>query len=76
MLFYLDEINREIKNSPEEFVERCEKSFKDKIEALCDRITSEKGRMLVMLAGPSSSGKTTTAKLLAEGIRKREEVLW
>ncbi len=71
MLFYLDEINREMKNSPEEFIERCEKSFKDKIEALCDRITSEKGRMLVMLAGPSSSGKTTTAKLLAEGIRKK-----
>lgn len=70
MLFYLDEINRGMEFSPEEFIGSCEKSFREKIKALCDRVVSEKGRVLVMLAGPSSSGKTTTANLLAEGIRK------
>ena len=70
MLFYLDEINRRMELSPDEFIERCEKNFKDKIDSLCEKIVSEEGRILVMLAGPSSSGKTTTASLLAEGIRK------
>ena len=70
MLFYLDEINRGMELSPEAFIERCENAFKDKISSLCEKIASEKGRVLVMLAGPSSSGKTTTAGLLADGIRK------
>lgn len=70
MLFYLDEINRGMEFSPEEFIGSCEKSFRERINALCDRVVSESGRVLVMLAGPSSSGKTTTANLLADGIRK------
>ena len=70
MLFYLDEINREMEISAEAFIERCEKSYKDKIDSLCRMITAEEGRSLVMLAGPSSSGKTTTANFLADGIRK------
>lgn len=70
MLFYLDEINRGMEFSPEGFIEGCEKSFRERINALCDRVVSESGRVLVMLAGPSSSGKTTTANLLADGIRK------
>lgn len=70
MLFYLDEINRGMELDSERFVERCEKSFKETINALCDKIVDRDGRVLVMLAGPSSSGKTTTANLLAEGVRK------
>lgn len=70
MLFYLDEINRGMEFSPEEFIGSCEKSFRERMNALCDRVVSESGRVLVMLAGPSSSGKTTTANLLADGIRK------
>ncbi len=70
MLFYLDEINRKMELDPERFIERCEKSFKETINALCDKIVDRDGRVLIMLAGPSSSGKTTTANLIAEGIRK------
>lgn len=70
MVFYLDEINRGMENCSEEFIERCEKSYRDKISSLCEMISAKEGRVLVMLAGPSSSGKTTTANLLAEGIRK------
>ncbi|MBR5826039.1 MAG: nucleoside kinase [Clostridia bacterium] len=70
MLFYLDEINCRMENTPEEFIDSCEKSFRERINALCDSVLSESGRVLVMLAGPSSSGKTTTANLLADGIRK------
>lgn len=70
MLFYLDEINREMSSSAEAYIASCEEEFRNKINALCDGISARKGRVLVMLAGPSSSGKTTTAKLLADGIRK------
>ncbi len=69
-VFSLEEINRRMKASPEAFIEECEKSYKEKITSLCSKICGEEGRILVMLAGPSSSGKTTTAKLLAKGIEK------
>lgn len=70
MLFYLDEINRGMECCADEFINRCENSFRERINSLCDNILSKSGRVLVMLAGPSSSGKTTTANLLADGIRK------
>lgn len=70
MLFYLDEINREMELESESYIEKCEKSYKEKINSLCRIISEKDGRLLVMLAGPSSSGKTTTANLLADAIRK------
>ena len=60
----IEEINEKVKNTPEEYIEECEKSYKDRLKAVRDKIIDSSGRKLVMLAGPSSSGKTTTAKLL------------
>lgn len=57
-------INRRAKSEPEVFVKDCEERYADAIRKTAEKICENKGRTLVMVAGPSSSGKTTTAKLL------------
>lgn len=65
------EINRELKNDAEAFVHSCTKEYTDKIDGAVENILSDKIVDIVMLAGPSSAGKTTTALKIAEGITKR-----
>ncbi len=57
----LEVINRSIKDNPEKFIEECENSYKEQVETVAKQVAEKKGRELIMLAGPSSSGKTTTA---------------
>lgn len=67
----LGEINREARNDPASFVENSEKAFHKNIMDIALRIKNEKERCkLVMLAGPSSSGKTTSAHLLSDALKK------
>ena len=64
----LNTINSQIKDNKDEFIRQCESGYKSQLRAVCEKICSLDGRVLVMLAGPSSSGKTTTAKILSEYI--------
>lgn len=64
------EINKAAEASAEDFVFFCEDEYKKRIDSAVERIQAEKGRGLVMLAGPSSSGKTTTAKIICEKLRQ------
>ncbi len=57
----LDVINRNIEDNPERFIEECEKNYIEQVNAVAGEVAEKKGRELIMLAGPSSSGKTTTA---------------
>ncbi len=57
-------INKRIQENAGEFIAECEKAYRDKISLIATEISEKPGRELVMLAGPSSSGKTTTAKIL------------
>lgn len=66
--FTIEEINERIINNPDEFISQCEESYHKNLRAVSEKITDSKGRKLVMLAGPSSSGKTTTALLLKKYI--------
>ncbi len=59
-------INAEIQKAPEAFIAECEKAYRLQLDSIINDILTQEGRVLVMLAGPSSSGKTTTAKLLKE----------
>src|SRR5699024_874736 len=62
---------------PAEFAELCERQYDARIERAVETIL-DSGRGLVLLTGPSSSGKTTSAKRLAEAVRKssrRSEVV-
>lgn len=52
------------------FVETCERQYHDRIEQTADAALRAQ-RKLVMLTGPSGTGKTTSANKLAEAIAKR-----
>ena len=61
----ISEINGRMSVSAEEFIKECERAYDERLDEVCRGITdSIKGHGLVMLAGPSSSGKTTTANIL------------
>ena len=57
---------------PEEFVRHCEESYQDHISEAADTVISRMDTTrVVMLAGPSSSGKTTSAHRLTDALRQR-----
>lgn len=54
-------------------VDTCEQEYRQRIATAVDKL-EETGRRLVMLTGPSSSGKTTTTHKLAEELQRRGKV--
>lgn len=63
----INRINREAANNPEDFVLTAEKIFQNDLRQIAERIRSiPVKRHVIFLSGPSSSGKTTCAKKLAE----------
>ena len=69
-LYTTEQINRRISTEPARFILDCEARFRSQVESLVDAVAGRPGTQLVMLAGPSSSGKTTTAKLMCEGFAR------
>lgn len=64
----LEFINEKAIRDSKGFITECEDKYQSIIDEIIDRIISEDGREIIMLAGPSSAGKTTTAKRLKEGL--------
>lgn len=67
----LEQINNSVKNNKKAFIEACESFYCGQLNMVTDKICKEVGRVLVMLAGPSSSGKTTTAAILKSYLEKK-----
>ena len=67
----LEYINERAVTDPVEFVQEWENRYDKIIDSIVERIITEDGREIVMLAGPSSAGKTTTARKLKEGLSKK-----
>lgn len=67
----LEFINEKASENPKEFIDACEKEYESIIDKIIKKIVEEDGREIVMLAGPSSAGKTTTAKRLREGLAQK-----
>lgn len=63
---YLEYINDLAVNDPAELVRRSETRFDNILNDITARIAGDDGREIVMLAGPSASGKTTTANKIAQ----------
>ncbi|MBO7320179.1 MAG: hypothetical protein J6V06_09210, partial [Clostridia bacterium] len=59
-------INSRVRECKDEFIAICESNYRKQLSAVSEQIVSRDGRVLVMLAGPSSSGKTTTANILKQ----------
>ncbi len=51
---------------PESFIAQCEAGYNNKIEKIAREIAESGRTEIVMIAGPSSAGKTTSAKKLRE----------
>lgn len=67
----VDYINTSVKETPEKIISDSENRYKKIIDTTAEKICSKEGRTLVMVAGPSSSGKTTTSKLLKKAIEEK-----
>ncbi len=63
----IQEINRRIRTDPVEFVASCDERMQQRIDRLAQRIAdglAETHCPIILVAGPSASGKTTTAQKL------------
>ena len=68
----VDKINSFAKENKKAFIEACESFYKGQLNIITDKISKVNGRVLVMLAGPSSSGKTTTAEILKKALEEKD----
>lgn len=57
-------INRFLKSDAETFIKECENEYHNEIKNIAKLIAESKHLRIVMLAGPSGAGKTTTAHIL------------
>ena len=66
----LRHINNAVLNSPAELIRQMEEQYAKRINEIADFVMSTGyGRKLIMLSGPSSSGKTTTANMLVSRVK-------
>lgn len=66
----VNRINSQIACDKEKFITQCETDYRKQLDIISEKICENSGRVLVMLAGPSSSGKTTTANILKRDCEK------
>lgn len=66
----LEEINKRAATQPAAFMEQENQRYFDELETAVRQLAAFQSRCLVMLSGPSSSGKTTTALLIRDSLRK------
>lgn len=64
----LDYINRMAQSDPEALVAASEQRYANIIENIARKVLGAHGHKLVLLAGPSASGKTTTAHKLSQAM--------
>ena len=67
----LEKINDSVECNKKDFISECESFYRCQLEKVTDDICKNHGRVLVMLAGPSSSGKTTTASILKKNLKQK-----
>ena len=53
---------------PVNFINGCSTDYHGKVDKVAEKIFADANKKIVMLAGPSSSGKTTTASILSQHI--------
>ena len=62
--YYIDEINRLAKTDKDLLISMSEGIYHDQIDEVVEEIVARKNVKIVLIAGPSSSGKTTSSHRL------------
>lgn len=57
--------------NPDEFLKQCSQEYAKAVDQAAQTVMQAKNKNIIALAGPSSSGKTTTASMLAKAIANR-----
>lgn len=70
MTYTVPRINRKVRNI-KKAVLKSEQYYSQKIETLAQALIDDKSTRIVLISGPSSSGKTTTAHLLRENLKSK-----
>jgi len=73
---YLDSINNEVFYRPEDYVRYCERSYTRTLKKITTEVVKGDGSKIIMLSGPSSSGKTTSANKLARMISRTGHIAY
>ncbi|MBQ2775082.1 MAG: hypothetical protein IJF40_04260 [Clostridia bacterium] len=63
---YAEKINEMARVAPEAMVREAENRYHERLDAIAEKIFRNEQKRIVMLAGPSASGKTTSAKLISD----------
>lgn len=68
----VSEINLSAQKDAEAFFNLCNQKYEKKLDTIADRIANDPSRArLIMLSGPSASGKTTTSLKIQEKLKER-----
>lgn len=59
-----EEIYKKMNDNPDTYISECEENYALQVKNAVSEVCKKEGHRLIMLAGPSSSGKTTTAGLI------------
>ncbi len=71
MRLELNDINYALRTDPKGLVNRCDALYDNRVEKAADLVVNRlKSSRVVLLAGPSSSGKTTTASRLRKALEQ------
>ena len=73
MINTLSLINKAIKENAPLFIKNCEEEYKEQINSIAKQIADNDDIKIVAIAGPSASGKTTTAHLLMKRLADLSE---
>ena len=66
-------IKNEILQNPQKLIAHAEEDYENEIRAIAETISRNDDIKIVSIAGPSASGKTTTAHILCDMLRKMQE---
>lgn len=68
----VEKLNELLRENPEKVIRKAEAEFEEGFSKAVDRLLSaDKGRKIVLLSGPSASGKTTFAGKLCEALNEK-----
>ena len=68
----IDYINQKKESSLKTFIENCEKAYQNQIEDMINDIISLPKIKIILLTGPSSSGKTTTSNKIMQLLKNHD----